>query len=48
MTNLNCPKCHGKGFVKGQDGTVRTCFDCLLSGEMDQHDENVKDSDIKL
>ena len=24
------------------DGSVHTCFDCLLSGKMDQHDKRVK------
>jgi DnaJ-class molecular chaperone len=48
MGNANCQKCQGKGFIKGKDGTVSTCFDCLLSGNMDQHDENLKDSDIKI
>jgi ribosomal protein L37AE/L43A len=48
MPNPNCPKCHGKGFVKEQDGGIHTCFDCLMSGDMDQHDENVKESGIKI
>ncbi len=48
MANLNCPKCHGKGFYKKADGQVQTCFDCLLNGDMDQHNENVKDSGIKV
>ncbi|MBP7708355.1 hypothetical protein KA107_01615 [Candidatus Pacearchaeota archaeon] len=48
MANSNCPKCHGKGFFKKQDGSVTTCFDCLMAGDMDQHDENVKESGIKV
>lgn len=48
MANPNCSKCLGKGFVKEKDGSVRTCFDCLLSGDMDQHDENLRDSGIKV
>jgi DnaJ-class molecular chaperone len=48
MANPNCSKCHGKGFFKKQDGSVTTCFDCLLSGDMDQHDANVKDAGIKI
>ena len=48
MANINCPKCHGKGFFKQQNGTVQTCFDCLAAGDMDQHDENLKESDIKI
>ncbi len=48
MANSNCPKCHGKGFFKKPDGSVTTCFDCLMAGDMDQHDENVKESGIKV
>ena len=48
MANLNCPKCHGTGYVKEKNGTVHTCFDCLTGGDMDQHDKNVRDSNIKL
>ncbi len=48
MANMNCPKCKGLGYVKEKNGSVRTCFDCLLAGDMDQHDENVKESGIKV
>lgn len=48
MANPNCPKCQGKGFIKLKDGSVQTCFDCLLSGNMDQHDGNLKDAGIKV
>jgi DnaJ-class molecular chaperone len=48
MASPNCPKCYGKGMVKEENGSVHTCFDCLLSGEMDQHDENVKDAGIRI
>ena len=48
MVNYNCPKCHGTGGVKEPNGSVHTCFDCLLSGNMDQHDEKLKDSGLKV
>jgi DnaJ-class molecular chaperone len=48
MGDINCPKCKGTGFVKEKDGSVHTCFDCLLNGSMDQHDEHVKDSGIRV
>ena len=48
MANLNCPKCKGRGSYKREDGSIQTCFDCLLSGDMDQHDEHLKDSDVKI
>jgi len=48
MANINCPKCQGRGFYKKPDGQVQTCFDCLMNGDMDQHNENVKDSGIKV
>lgn len=44
MANMNCPKCHGKGSVKEANGSVHTCFDCLLDGNMDQHSEKIKDN----
>lgn len=37
-----CPKCLGTGRVKEKNGTIRVCYDCLLKGEMDQHDKNLK------
>ena len=48
MANKNCPKCKGAGFFKRADGGVQTCFDCLADGSMDQHDEHLKDSDVKI
>lgn len=48
MANMDCPKCHGTGFVKEKDGSVHTCFDCLMNGDMDQHSENLKDSNIRV
>ena len=41
-----CKKCFGKGIVKDNDGTFHTCYDCLLSGRLEQHG-NPKDSGIK-
>ncbi len=46
-----CKKCKGTGIVKEEDGSVHTCFDCLLEGKMDQHDKKLKSADelgIKL
>ena len=48
MGNVNCPKCKGSGHVREKDGSVHTCFDCLLNGSMDQHDEHLKDSGLKV
>lgn len=42
-----CEKCGGKKRIKKEDGTIQTCWDCLLSGDMDQHSKNVKDSGIQ-
>jgi len=43
-----CPKCKGTKRVKQKDGTIGPCWDCLLSGEMDQHSKNPKDSGIQI
>ena len=48
MTKDNCTKCGGKGFVKDPDGTSHTCWDCLLSGRLDTHSKEVKDSGVKV
>jgi len=29
-------------------GTIGPCWDCLMKGEMDQHDKHPKDSGIKV
>jgi DnaJ-class molecular chaperone len=44
MADPSCPKCKGTGRVRTADGTIQTCFDCLLKGEMDQHDSRIKDA----
>ena len=44
----NCPKCNGTGIVKEEDGSVHTCWDCLMSGDMDVHSDKVADSKIKI
>jgi hypothetical protein len=41
----DCPKCHGERQVKGKDGTISICFECLLAGRLDQHDKKVKSQD---
>ena len=46
-----CPKCQGKKRIMKSDGTIGPCFDCLMAGEMDQHDKNPKTAEdyrIKL
>ncbi len=48
MADKNCKKCNGSGFAKDPDGTCHTCWDCLMSGSMDTHSKNVKDSGIKV
>ena len=48
MSNPNCPKCHGRGMIKEANGSVHTCFDCLTSGDMDQHDANLKDANVRI
>jgi hypothetical protein len=44
----NCQKCGGTGIVKEADGSVHTCWDCLMSGDMDVHSNKVADSKIKI
>ena len=48
MANKNCPKCHGEGMVKEENGQSHTCWVCLMDGTMDQHSKEVKDSKIKI
>lgn len=43
-----CQKCKGTGIVKEKDGSIHTCWDCLNSGDMDQHDKNLKDSKVRV
>lgn len=46
MKTLECTKCYGTGIIKEKDGTVHTCFDCLINGRFEQHGEP-KDTDIR-
>lgn len=48
MADKNCKKCKGTGVVKERDGSIHTCWDCLESGEMDQHSKDIKDNKIKI
>lgn len=48
MADKNCPKCKGKGIVKEADGSVHTCWDCLLKGALDQHSKQIKESNILI
>jgi transcription initiation factor TFIIIB Brf1 subunit/transcription initiation factor TFIIB len=46
-----CPKCKNTGIVKEPNGEVHTCFDCLFSGRLDQHNKDIKSAEelrIKL
>jgi DnaJ-class molecular chaperone len=43
-----CQKCNGSGKVTDKDGTIHTCWDCLGSGNFDQHSKIVKDSGVKI
>jgi hypothetical protein len=36
-----CPKCNGTGIVRERDGSVHTCFDCLMKGKLDQQEKNL-------
>ncbi|MDP2672902.1 MAG: hypothetical protein Q8O84_03770 [Nanoarchaeota archaeon] len=42
-----CPKCKGTRRIK-INGTIQPCWDCLNSGEMDQHSKDIKESKIKI
>jgi len=48
MANKNCPKCHGRGYLKEADGSTHTCWDCLNDGSLDNHSKDLKDSGIRL
>lgn len=39
-----CPKCHGKGMIKEADGSVHTCWDCMLAGRLNQHSDELPDN----
>ena len=41
-----CKKCFGKGIIKEKDGTVHTCFECLLNDRFEQHG-NPRDTGIR-
>jgi hypothetical protein len=43
-----CQKCKDQGRIVDPDGTVHTCFDCLLAGRLDMHSKDIKDSGIRL
>jgi len=43
-----CPKCKGAMRIQDADGTIRPCWDCLLSGKMDQHSKKPKESGISV
>lgn len=43
-----CPKCNGTGVIKDKDGSIHTCWDCLLAGRLDCHSKNLPEHNIKL
>ena len=45
MEKKFCEKCKGTGRVREKDGSIHTCFDCLLDGKMDQHEVGAKSAD---
>lgn len=42
-----CPKCKGTRRIR-VNGTIQPCWDCLNSGEMDQHSKEIKESKIRV
>ncbi len=48
MEKKFCDKCKNTGIVKEKDGSVHTCFDCLLAGRMDQHDVGKNSDEVKI
>jgi hypothetical protein len=48
MEEPECKKCNDTGMVKEKDGSVHTCFDCLLAGRLEQHSKKLPDSNIKI
>ncbi len=44
-----CKKCNGTGIVKEKNGSIHTCYDCLLKNteKFDQHGKP-KDTGIRL
>jgi DnaJ-class molecular chaperone len=43
-----CQKCKGTGMVKESDGSVHTCWDCMMAGRLNQHSDKLPDSKIKI
>ena len=41
-SNAICAKCNNTGQIKEKNGQIHICFDCLLSGRLDQHDKKLK------
>jgi hypothetical protein len=48
-TAIICTKCNGTGKIKDADGTVHTCWECLIEGRLDNHSKKLPDRpDIRL
>lgn len=43
-----CPKCKDTGRVMDPDGTIHTCFDCLVAGRLEAHVTEIKDTKLKI
>ena len=46
--NKFCHECRGERIIKEKDGSVHTCWTCLMEGRLDAHSKNLPDSDIKI
>lgn len=44
VSNKDCPKCKGTGMVTEKDGTIHICYQCLMAGNLDQHDTKIRDA----
>ena len=43
-----CQECKGTGIMKDKDGSVHTCWTCLLEGRLDAHSKNLPDTNLNL
>lgn len=43
-----CPKCKDSKTIMDSDGTIHTCFDCLVAGRLQAHVTEIKDTKLKI
>ncbi len=43
-----CHDCKGEKIIKEKDGSVHTCWTCLLEGRLDNHSKTLPDSDVRI